>query len=112
MIHATFHHGANRIDSFQITGHADSGEYGQDIVCAAVSVLAITTVNSLQRIAKIPVQVDNRDQEGGFLEVHLPPKLEATAELKGQTLLQSFADGLRDVATNYADFIKFAETKD
>ncbi|MCF7523498.1 ribosomal-processing cysteine protease Prp [Levilactobacillus brevis] len=33
MIHATFHHGTNRIDSFQITGHADSGEYGQDIVC-------------------------------------------------------------------------------
>ncbi|AKP65919.1 ribosomal-processing cysteine protease Prp [Levilactobacillus koreensis] len=112
MIHATFHHGANRIDSFQITGHADSGEYGQDIVCAAVSVLAITTVNGLQRIAKIPIDVENRDQEGGYLEVHLPPKLEATTELKGQTLLQSFADGLRDVATNYADYIEFAEIKD
>ncbi|MFC6207994.1 ribosomal-processing cysteine protease Prp [Levilactobacillus tongjiangensis] len=112
MIHATFHHGANRIDSFQITGHADSGEYGQDIVCAAVSVLTITTVNALQRIAEIPIEVDNRDQEGGYLEVHLPPKLEATTELKGQTLLQSFADGLRDVATNYADYIQFAETKD
>ncbi|MCH4123467.1 MAG: ribosomal-processing cysteine protease Prp [Levilactobacillus sp.] len=112
MIHATIHYGAKRINSFQITGHADSGEYGQDIVCAAVSVLAITTVNGLQRVAKIPVSVDNRDQAGGFLEVHLPPKLEASTELKGQTLLQSFADGLRDVATNYADFVEFAEIKD
>jgi len=112
MIQATIHHGSERIDSFQITGHADSGEYGQDIVCAAVSVLAITTVNGLQRIAKIPIDVENRDQEGGYLEVHLPPKLEATTELKGQTLLQSFADGLRDVATNYADYIEFAEIKD
>ncbi|KRK90317.1 hypothetical protein FC99_GL000072 [Levilactobacillus koreensis JCM 16448] len=74
--------------------------------------LAITTVNGLQRIAKIPIDVENRDQEGGYLEVHLPPKLEATTELKGQTLLQSFADGLRDVATNYADYIEFAEIKD
>ncbi|KRO04340.1 ribosomal protein [Levilactobacillus paucivorans] len=112
MIHATFHHGTNRINSFQITGHADSGEYGQDIVCAAVSVLAISTVNGLQRVASIPVQVDNRDQAGGFLEVTLPPKLEATAELKGQTLLQSFEDGLKDVAENYADFVKFAQIKD
>ncbi|MFC6275068.1 ribosomal-processing cysteine protease Prp [Levilactobacillus tangyuanensis] len=112
MIHATFHHGTNRINSFQITGHADSGEYGQDIVCAAVSVLAISTVNGLQRIAKIPVEVENRDQAGGFLEVRLPPELGATAELKGQTLLQSFEDGLRDVATNYADFVKFVEIKD
>ncbi|MDT6980821.1 ribosomal-processing cysteine protease Prp [Levilactobacillus zymae] len=112
MIHATIHHGSDRINSFQITGHADSGEYGQDIVCAAVSVLAITTVNGLQRVAKIPVTVDNRDQAGGFLEVTLPPKLEAPAELKGQTLLQSFADGLRDVATNYADFVEVNEVSD
>ncbi|WP_125546166.1 ribosomal-processing cysteine protease Prp [Levilactobacillus lindianensis] len=112
MIHATFHHGTNRINSFQITGHADSGEYGQDIVCAAVSVLAISTVNGLQRVASIPVQVDNRDQAGGFLEVTLPPKLEATTELKGQTLLQSFEDGLKDVAENYADFVKFAQIND
>ncbi|KJW13500.1 ribosomal-processing cysteine protease Prp [Levilactobacillus spicheri] len=108
MIQATVHYDeSQRIDSFQITGHADSGEYGQDIVCAAVSVLAITTVNGLQRVAQIPIDVENRNQAGGFLEVHLPPKLEATTELKGQAILQSFADGLRDVATNYTDFVTY-----
>ncbi|MDN6470851.1 MAG: ribosomal-processing cysteine protease Prp, partial [Tetragenococcus koreensis] len=26
---------SGRINSYQITGHADAGEYGYDIVCAA-----------------------------------------------------------------------------
>ncbi|MDN3536947.1 ribosomal-processing cysteine protease Prp [Limosilactobacillus fermentum] len=35
-----------------MTGHAESGPDGQDIVCAAVSALTITTVNGLERVLK------------------------------------------------------------
>ena len=31
---------------FRMTGHAEYAEYGSDIVCAAVSVLVINTINS------------------------------------------------------------------
>ncbi|MEJ1306834.1 ribosomal-processing cysteine protease Prp [Latilactobacillus sakei] len=41
----------SQIISFQITGHADSGPYGSDIVCAAVSAVSIGTINSLQKLA-------------------------------------------------------------
>ncbi len=44
MIRAQFTLDSNqRITSFKMTGHADSGPYGQDIVCAAVSALSIST---------------------------------------------------------------------
>ena len=51
MIRAQFTLDSNqRITSFKMTGHADSGPYGQDIVCAAVSALSISTVNGLEQV--------------------------------------------------------------
>ena len=36
---------------FKLEGHAGSGEYGKDIVCAAISILSINTVNSLEKFS-------------------------------------------------------------
>ena len=36
------------IVGFEIIGHADFDEYGKDIVCSAVSILAYTCVNTLE----------------------------------------------------------------
>lgn len=51
------------INSFELTGHADAGEYGNDIVCAAVSVLAISTVNGLQQLAKADLLVKQDEKK-------------------------------------------------
>ena len=51
MIKGTFkRNDAGQIVSFTLTGHADAGPYGSDIVCAGVSALAISTVNGLSLI--------------------------------------------------------------
>ena len=39
----------NQIRSFQVSGHAEYAESGQDIVCSAVSALTITTINALSK---------------------------------------------------------------
>ena len=45
MIKGTFkRNDSGRIVSFELTGHAQAGEYGKDIVCAAASALAISAV--------------------------------------------------------------------
>ena len=52
MIKAIFHrdeHGD--IVSFELTGHADAGKTGQDIVCAAVSAVSIGAVNGVEALA-------------------------------------------------------------
>ena len=49
MIKATiFRNNADELVGFEISGHAGFAERGQDIVCAAVSFLATTVVNSLE----------------------------------------------------------------
>ena len=48
MIQATFIRHKGNLESVELIGHAGSGEYGFDIVCAAVSTLSINLVNSLE----------------------------------------------------------------
>ena len=37
----------NKVYEFVIKGHAEYDDYGKDIVCAAVSSMAITTINNI-----------------------------------------------------------------
>ncbi len=48
-------------------GHAGYAEEGQDIVCAAVSALIITTVNSLEKFTDDKFDVQEKD---GFVSIH------------------------------------------
>lgn len=41
---------------YTVKGHAESGEYGQDIVCASVSVIAYTGANALEELAGIKLE--------------------------------------------------------
>lgn len=49
---------------FTCNGHAGYADYGKDIVCAAVSILVINTVNSLEEIAGEAIQVDADEKAG------------------------------------------------
>ncbi|GAK46945.1 hypothetical protein LOSG293_010430 [Secundilactobacillus oryzae JCM 18671] len=107
MIKAVFHHtDTDRISGFEITGHADSGPYGMDIVCAAVSVLSISTVNGLSSVAAIDPQVESDEANGGLLKVGIPKASDDQQQLVVDALLQSFENGLKDVAANYHSFIE------
>lgn len=101
MIKANFELDAqNNILSFQVTGHAESGPYGQDIVCAAISVLTISTINGLEEVIDMHPQVISDDTEGGFISVQ---KLEIDHD--SQILLKTLINGVRDVAKSYPDNI-------
>ena len=47
MIKITIKRDSNDYKEFQICGHAEYDDYGSDIVCASISILAISTVNAL-----------------------------------------------------------------
>ena len=52
MIQAVFERAEDgELRSAEITGHAESGEYGLDVVCASVSTLAINFINSIEKFA-------------------------------------------------------------
>ncbi|GAA6113156.1 MAG: ribosomal-processing cysteine protease Prp [Apilactobacillus sp.] len=113
MILASINHDKHdRITGFSITGHADSGEYGKDIVCAAVSVLSISTVNGLDVVAHVSPKVDSNDIDGGYMEVSVPEANSEQDEIAAQAILLTFKNGMLDISQSYADYIKLDIIKD
>ena len=53
-----------RIIYFEITGHANHGEYGEDIVCSSVSSVSQMTLNGLLEILKLDGRLQYEETEG------------------------------------------------
>ena len=54
MIHVTVYREFSKIEyiGFQTSGHAGYAPEGQDIVCAAASVLTINTINAIEQFTE------------------------------------------------------------
>ncbi len=92
---------------FLLNGHAGSGEYGKDIVCAAISILSINTINSLEKFTDDTFTC-NTDKNDGHIEVVFLNKISPEGEL----LMKSFELGIDSVFKQYGkEFlnIKFEE---
>lgn len=90
---------------FKAHGHAGQGAYGQDIVCAAASMLMINTVNAIENFAGDPCSLIEDDTEG-YLEYTIVQKPSKQAEL----LLKAMVQGLMameddETYTQYIDII-------
>ncbi|MGM0237578.1 ribosomal-processing cysteine protease Prp [Enterococcus sp. AZ103] len=88
---------AGVIVSFELSGHAQSGEYGHDIVCAAVSALAISAVNGLDALAGYEPIVDVDEDEGGYLYVEILSGLTQEQVNISQILLENLLLGLQAI---------------
>lgn len=88
------------ITGFFIQGHAGYAERGSDIVCAAVSVLAQNTVNSIDRFTEDSFSVDV-DEENGGLYLKMEPGYSKGSKL----LLDSLILGLQGIEEEYMDYL-------
>lgn len=57
MIRVRFQTDRELLTGFHLSGHAGAGEYGQDIVCAAVSSAAYMTANTITEIVGAPADI-------------------------------------------------------
>ena len=94
MITVTVSKKNNSYISFVSEGHAGYAEAGQDIVCAAVSALIITTVNSLEEFTDDKFDVQEKD---GFVSIHFRNDLSE----RGMLLMDSLLLGLTEIAGSY-----------
>jgi len=92
---------AGKICGFAAEGHSGFAPHGQDIVCAAVSVLLQTAVLGLEEVARIVPQTNIAD---GYLECHIAP--EQAHQPKAEAVLQTMLVGLKAVETEYSDYVK------
>lgn len=83
------------ITGFRIEGHSGYAGHGSDIICSAVSALAITCVNSIEEFTEDRFSVET-DEERGLVDLEV---IAASAET--QLLLRSMLLGIQGIETTY-----------
>lgn len=87
---------------FRLEGHAGYAEHGHDIVCAAVSALAVNAVNSIETFAEDSFQGESDDTKG-MMEFEFTGQVSA----ESRVLLKSLILGLENIRDEYGtEFIK------
>lgn len=84
------------ITGFHIEGHSGYAGHGSDIICSAVSALAITCVNSIEEFTEDRFSVET-DEERGLVDLEV---IAASAET--QLLLRSMLLGIQGIEMTYS----------
>lgn len=94
----------NTITGFFIKGHAGYKPPGEDIVCAAVSMLAQTTLMGLNRY--IAEDLKYSIDEAGILKCSVPRDLKDIQRVQAEAILETMVMGLKNLQKNYSKYIK------
>jgi len=95
--------------AFEISGHAESGPYGYDLVCAAVSAVSFGTVNAIDRLFHVQMHIE-QGEEGGYLSVQIPHISNREKHKHVQTLLEGMLVSLQTIERDYNQFIQIKTT--
>lgn len=98
MIQAIVKKKDNQVIGFHIEGHSGYEDRGKDIVCAAVSALAINCVNSIDAFTEDRCVVES-DEERGIIDLLIKDDISGPAEL----LLKSLVLGLEEISKSYGN---------
>ena len=96
MIKVTIVYKGKGVESLLIKGHANTGEYGKDLVCAGVSAVAVGALNALEEVDSYTIEVEDGRIYGEFgehLSEHDAIVLE-TMILQLKTIEASYKEGI------------------
>lgn len=111
MIKSSFNRNiAGQISSFEVSGHANAGPFGSDIVCAAVSALTISTVNGIDALAGFAPIVETNEDESGYLYVELLSAINQEQMNIAQILVENLLLGLQAIEKENFDFLEVNTT--
>ncbi len=103
MISVFLFRGEDGFSACRITGHSGKAESGTDIVCAAVSILGCTCVNSLEAVCGIIPEVSENDE--GILDFRLP-EMSPEENAKAQILMGALQQGIKDLSEAYPHHVR------
>lgn len=103
MTRATIYKSASsgEIVGFQTAGHAAYAKSGNDIVCAAVSMLVINTINAIEQFTADDCDV-LADEEKALISLKV---CAAKTSSETQVLLKALSLGLSQTARDYPDYL-------
>ncbi|BAM47156.1 ribosomal-processing cysteine protease Prp [Amphibacillus xylanus] len=99
---------SGNITAYELSGHANSGPYGYDLVCAAVSAVAFGMTNAVIKLTEIEPIIDQGGQ-GGYLKVVLPDNITDQALEKAGLLLEGMLTSLQTIERDYGQYISISE---
>lgn len=99
----------NHIVSIESEGHSLFDVIGEDIVCAAISVLMATAINSLEVVAGLKFFPHEVDDSATYMYVGLPKKLDDIQALKSNVILETVLVGLESIENGYPKNIKLCK---
>ncbi|WP_010098995.1 ribosomal-processing cysteine protease Prp [Ornithinibacillus scapharcae] len=104
MINVTVYRDNNQIKSFELSGHAESGPYGYDLVCAGVSAVSFGAVNAVLKLTDIDLAIE-QGSEGGYLRVTIPDSVNPELMERAQILFEGMIVSLETIERDYKKFI-------
>ncbi|MGY4689427.1 ribosomal-processing cysteine protease Prp [Salibacterium sp. K-3] len=96
------------ITAFSMSGHAGSGPYGYDLVCAGASAVSFGAVNAVDEVCGVDLDVELAD-EGGYLFCRIPGGLSEQAAREVQLLLEGMLVSLHTIAEQYSGHIHISD---
>lgn len=103
MITANFNYHNNKVNSFEMNGHAYAGEPGEDLVCAAVSAVVFGLTNSIINLDESELEIKMED---GYLLVENIPDTN-----KAQTLIYGMITSLQTIEEDNFKYLTLIENK-
>ena len=88
---------AGEYQGFTCDGHAGYANFGEDIVCASISVLVINTINSLEQITGEQMQMETDEATGTIRCRFVDQPLKETSK----ALMDSLVLGLTQIEKQY-----------
>jgi uncharacterized protein YsxB (DUF464 family) len=89
---------------FKVSGHANMGEYGEDLVCAAVSAIVQTAILGITEVCHISAGVSIEEGETVCI---LSKDASADAIQRAGIVIDTMIAGLRSIQQSYPRTLKF-----
>lgn len=98
----------DQINAFTLSGHADSGPHGHDLVCAAVSAVSFGAINAIEELCGVEPKVETRDN-GGFLKLNVPSHVDEHTNEKIQLIIRAMIVSLETIERDYSQYITISD---
>ena len=89
---------------FTVSGHANMGEYGEDVVCAAVSAIVQTAILGITEVCRIKAGISIEEGETVCI---LSKDASADEIQRAGIVINTMIAGLRSIQASYPKTLKF-----
>lgn len=105
MVKVTIYKKSNNYVGYELKGHSQFAEQGEDIVCAGVSTLAQSTLIAINELVTEKIKYD---VESGYLKVNYPTDINEKQKADVNLLTEAMKLGLREMEKQYGKHMRIS----